>query len=200
METENLEKLKRYLKRVLSLRPIEELSPLSVSILKNSKVFSDEIGAWAGSLSFHKGLDKAFLELMDAMSVNCDIDQRQVIEIALESFEWISDTFEGYPFTVAPYLNGDEVFWAWDFLFMSDDEIRNGDESDGKNKLGRRRVVLKRFRDLGIDVLELGEHAKTETGDTLSPVIAKVAFSGSEKEINDRIARNVRKKFGEKEE
>lgn len=163
LETENLAKLKRYLNDVLSLRPIGELSPLSVSILKTSKVFSDEIGAWAGSLSFHKGLDTAYKDLLDGMKLNCTAEEVEVIEIALESFEWISDTFEGYPFSVCESLNGDEVFWAWDFLMMSDEEIKHGYDSDGENRLGRRRVILKRFADLSIDVLGLGEKRKTET-------------------------------------
>ena len=163
-ETEMLPKLKRHLISVLSLRPLEELSPLSVSILKNAKAFSDEIGAWAGSLTRWEGADERFKELLASMKVNCTAEEVEVIETALESFEWVYDDLECYPYSVCKSLNGDEVFWAWDFLFMSDEQIKHGDDSDGENRLGRRRVILKRFADLGIDVLELGEKRKAETG------------------------------------
>lgn len=154
VEMEMLVKLKRHLKAVLGLKPIGELSPLSVTILKTSKVFTDEIGAWAGSLSIHKGLDTSFKELLEAMKLNCTAEEAEVIEIALESFTWVYEDCEPYPFSVCKSLNGDEVFWAWEFLFMSDEQIKSGDECDGEKRLGRRRVILKRFADLGIDVFK----------------------------------------------
>lgn len=193
-ETKVLASLKQYLEDVLSLRPLEELSPLSVSVLRTAKVVTDEIGAWAGSLSFHKGIDTAYKDLLTAMKVNCTADEVEVIEIALDSFTWVSDELEGYPFSVAPYLNGDEVFWAWDFLFMPDKQIKDGYESDGETRVGKRRVILKRFAELGIDVLGLGEARKSESGDGASPISKTDVYVGTEKEINDRIVRNLRKK------
>ena len=160
LETKNLERLKSHLTAVLSLRPIEELTPLSVSILKASKRFTDEIGAWMGSLSMHEGLDTAFCEILEAMKVNCTSEQVEVIEIALESFTWASEAFEDFPISVAPYLHGDEVSWAWDFLFMSDDQIMAGDASDGVMRRINRRRVLYRFAKLGIDVFGLGHKRK----------------------------------------
>lgn len=169
-ETEMLPKLKRHLNSVLSLRPIKRLSPLSVSILKNAKGFTDEIGAWAGSLTRWEGADERFKELLASMKVNCTAEEGEVIETALESFEWVYDNLKCYPFSVCKSLNGDEVFWAWDFLMMSDEQIKHGDDSDGEKRLGRRRVVLKRFADLGIDILGLGEKRKTESGGNSPPV------------------------------
>ena len=157
LETENLVKLKQHLNAILNLRPIERLSPLSISILKNSKVFIDEIAAWAGSLSSHLGLDTAFKDLLDDIKLKCTAEEVEVIELALETFEWISEYFEGFPFSVCETLRGDEVLWAWEFLYMTDEQIRAGDERDGEKRLGRRRVVLKSFADLGIDIFEHGE-------------------------------------------
>ena len=154
VEMKMLARLKRHLEAVLSLRPTGELSPLSVSILKNAKGFTDEIGAWAGSDTRWEGADERFMDLLASMKVNCTTEEVEVIETALESFTWVYEGLEGYPYSICKSLNGDEVFWAWDFLFMSDEQIKDGDVRDGENRLGKRRVVLKRFADLGINVFE----------------------------------------------
>ena len=159
-ETEMLPKLKRHLNSVLSLRPIEELSPLSVCVLKASKVLTDSIGEWAGTNDQLHGIDTSFKEMLEAMKLNCTAEEVEVIQLALESFELVSEDLKCYPFSLCKSLNGDEVFWAWDFLMMSDEQIKHGDVSDGENRLGRRRIVLKRFADLSIDVLGLGEKRK----------------------------------------
>lgn len=155
-QKKKLERLKHHINAVLNLKPIERLSPLSVSILKTTKAFTDSIGAWAGSNGHLDGLDLVVLELLDAMKLNCTAEEVEVIQIALESFAWSYENSD-FPFSLCPFLMGDEMFWTWEFLFMSDVQIRDGDESDGEKKLGRRRVVLKRFADLGIDVFEHGE-------------------------------------------
>ena len=163
-EMEMLPKLKRHLTDVLNLRPIEGLSPLSVCVLKTSKVLTDSIGEWAGTNDQLHGIDTSFKEMLEAMKLNCTAEEVEVIQLALESFELVSEDLKCYPFSLCKSLNGDEVFWAWDFLMMSNEQIKHGDVSDGENRLGRRRVVLKRFADLDIDVLGLREKNKAESG------------------------------------
>lgn len=119
-----VERLKEHLQDVALLRGKKGLSPLSKLILKTAHRLAETIEENAGFIDDFELQGGLFLELLEAMKVNCTSEEVEIIEIAKERFYWVFDEKHGGCPVYPANLNGDEVYCVWSCLEMSYDDIK----------------------------------------------------------------------------
>ena len=128
------EALKRYIEDILSLNPIEKLSPAARLIYRLGEELLNQIGEDAGYVGQYKRFLDCFFDLTKKEKSNLSAEEAKVIKVITEGAEWIKAKGGRWDVSLSYIgLHGDEIFYALG------NEITDPD-------------VIKRFRALGIEI------------------------------------------------
>ena len=122
------EELKKYLERVLSLRPAKNLSATAFFIFKLGKEILNDIGGEAGFI----GDRERYLKYFYSLKLNrLPTEESKVLDIILEGLEWIKENSTLWKWKsdecksgISEKLHGDEIFWAFEFAMMTDEQLK----------------------------------------------------------------------------
>lgn len=149
------DELKIYLDRVLSLRPAKNMSALSFFIFKLGKEILNAIGEDAGFIEDRK----RYLQYFYSLKLHqLPAEEAKVLDVILEGLEWIKHDstlweweLEGHKGGIPTGLHGDEVFYAFDFAMMTDEEIEEHADPD----------PLSRLKSIGVELSDKIEDLKS---------------------------------------
>lgn len=148
------EELKKYLNRILTLRPAKNLSTMSFFIFKVGKEILDAIGEDAG----HIGARKKYLKHLYTLKLKrLPEEEAKVLDIVLEAVEWIKydstlwewETHERKD-GISQKLSGTEVLCTFDLAELTDEEIKDYQWPD----------VLTNLKSIGVELTDEIEDLK----------------------------------------
>lgn len=154
------EELKKYLNRILTLRPAKNLSTMSFFIFKVGKEILNAIGEDGGYIGDRERYLKYFYGLK---LKRLPEEEAKVLDIVLKGiewgkhdstlWEWKSDEHKS---GISAELHGDEIYHAFDFAMMTDKEI---EEDADPNPLARLKSIGVELTD---EIEDLKWHVPTE--------------------------------------
>jgi len=131
------EALKRYIEEILTLKPIEDLTPMAKLIFRLGQEMLGYIGEEAGFIGEAERYLSCFLGLTEKEMSNLPNEEGKVIDVILEGVEWVKGKDSKWDSSLNDLgLHGDEVFYALDIV--SGEKIP--------------REAIERFKLLGIDI------------------------------------------------